>query len=326
MANEVKLKFTGDDSDLSKSIQDVEKDLGGLSKAADKADKSAGKMGRSAEDLSDGLGNASGKFRDTNDLVSGFADSVGLALPPQAQMLMGFADMADGLGGLLVPVLGKAKAAMALMNATIAANPIMATVIIIGLLIAAFVIAYKKSETFRNIVNSTWDAIKNGAQSAFKVVKPIFDLYMIQFQLLGKAAKVMADVIGKAFGAVKGAVSAAVGAVKGAWNSTIGGKGIHIPSIGIGPFKTPGVDFSIPYLANGGAMNGAAWVGERGPELMVGSGRVLSHSDSMKAVSGTGTPQTIVIELPGMVSLSEAIKKEARVRGGGNVQLAFGTR
>lgn len=59
----------------------------------------------------------------------------------------------------------KGAAAMQwLLNAAMEANPIGLVIIALALLAAAFVIAWKKSETFRDIVIGTWNAIKAGAQ------------------------------------------------------------------------------------------------------------------------------------------------------------------
>lgn len=54
-----------------------------------------------------------------------------------------------------------ATAVQWLLNAAMSANPIGLVVIAIAALVAGLVIAYKKSETFRNIVNSAFAAVKN---------------------------------------------------------------------------------------------------------------------------------------------------------------------
>lgn len=51
-------------------------------------------------------------------------------------------------------------AAQAFLSTTLLANPITWVVIAIVALVAALVLAYQKSETFRNIVNAVWSAIK----------------------------------------------------------------------------------------------------------------------------------------------------------------------
>lgn len=57
------------------------------------------------------------------------------------------------------------------LNAALAANPIGLVVVAIGLLVAGLIIAYKKSETFRNIVNGAFRAVWNAAKKAFGWVK-----------------------------------------------------------------------------------------------------------------------------------------------------------
>lgn len=54
------------------------------------------------------------------------------------------------------------------LNSAIAANPIGAAVALVVALGAAFVIAWKKSETFRDIVTGTWNAIVTGVGAAVK--------------------------------------------------------------------------------------------------------------------------------------------------------------
>lgn len=65
---------------------------------------------------------------------------------------------------------GALTAAQWALNAALTANPIGLIVMAIAGLVAAFVIAYKKSETFRNIVNGVWNAIK----SAFSATMNFF--------------------------------------------------------------------------------------------------------------------------------------------------------
>lgn len=63
-------------------------------------------------------------------------------------------------------VIGAVTKAMQILNTTLLANPITLVVAAIAGLVAAFVMAYKSSETFRNIVNSAMQAVWN-------VVRPI---------------------------------------------------------------------------------------------------------------------------------------------------------
>jgi phage-related protein len=66
-----------------------------------------------------------------------------------------------GVRGMLLAM----NAAMRALNITFLANPIVLIVALLVGLGVALVVAYKKSETFRNIVNNAWSSIKQGFQS-----------------------------------------------------------------------------------------------------------------------------------------------------------------
>lgn len=67
-------------------------------------------------------------------------------------------------------------AAQWLLNAALAASPVGVIILILVALVAAIVLAYKNSETFRNIVQAAWDGIRIAAQWAWdKALKPIFE-------------------------------------------------------------------------------------------------------------------------------------------------------
>ncbi|MER7696161.1 phage tail tape measure protein [Streptomyces sp. NPDC096095] len=78
--------------------------------------------------------------------------------------------------------------AQAAFNAVMALNPV--TLIIIGIIAlgAALVVAYKKSETFRNIVNGVWAAIKAGWAALWSFLKPGIDALMVGLRAIGAAA------------------------------------------------------------------------------------------------------------------------------------------
>ncbi|MFJ8883602.1 phage tail tape measure protein [Streptomyces sp. NPDC102402] len=91
-------------------------------------------------------------------------------------------------------------AAQALFNAVMALNPI--TLIIIGVVAlgAALVVAYKKSETFRNIVNGVWSGIKAGWDVLWTAIKPGVDMFMAGLSAIGSAAMSMWSVLNPVFG------------------------------------------------------------------------------------------------------------------------------
>ncbi|MEV0608132.1 phage tail tape measure protein [Polymorphospora rubra] len=76
-----------------------------------------------------------------------------------------------------------------LWNAAMSANPIGLIVIGVLALVAAIVIAYKRSETFRNIVQGAWEGIQTAATWAWeKALKPAFDGIMVAVRWVGDAA------------------------------------------------------------------------------------------------------------------------------------------
>ncbi len=60
-----------------------------------------------------------------------------------------------------------------LLNAAMAANPIGIVIAIIAALVAAVIYAYNESETFRNIVNGAWEAVKTGIGAAVDFIKGV---------------------------------------------------------------------------------------------------------------------------------------------------------
>ncbi len=76
-----------------------------------------------------------------------------------------------------------------LVNAAMRANPIGIVITIITALIAIIVVAYKKNETFRKIVDNAWRGIQAVIKWAWNnVILPIFKLVVNYFKTLGQAA------------------------------------------------------------------------------------------------------------------------------------------
>jgi hypothetical protein len=135
---------------------------------------------------------------------------------------------------------------MAAFNAVMAMNPIVLIVIGIGLLIAALVIAYKKFEGFRNVVDSVFGFIKSAISASLSVIKGYFQLVLLPYKLMFNGiAALWNNSIGKlSFKAPS-------------WVPGFGGKGFDVPNI--------------PMLAQGGIVTSAtlAVIGEAGPEAVI---------------------------------------------------------
>lgn len=114
-------------------------------------------------------------------------------------------------------------AAQWLLNAALSANPIGLVVIAIAGLVAALVIAYKKSETFRNIVNAAWGAIKTAAVAVFGFVANYIKTWVgIIRAVLGKV-KAVADSVVRFFGSMRDGIVGAFNRVTG-FLRTVAGK------------------------------------------------------------------------------------------------------
>ena len=141
--------------------------------------------------------------------------------------------------------------AQTLLNAVMSMNPIGLVVIALAALTAAFVIAYKNSETFRDIVTGAFNAVKT-------------------------VAEVVGSAIAFYFKTVFGAIKMEINAVISLANLAIRAlNGIHIslPSWipGLGG-KSFGIDLpTIPMLAEGGIVTKPtlAMIGEAGAEAVI---------------------------------------------------------
>jgi Flp pilus assembly pilin Flp len=160
----------------------------------------------------------------------------------------------------------RATAGQWALNASMLANPVLLIVVGIIALIAALVIAYKKSETFRNIVNAAFAGVKAGISAAitavvavlrvaFKIMATLFrftplGFLITHFKEFARVAQVVADAVVGVFRwmfdqvkAIFDRIGDLVNKVKG-WASFLPGVGrsaasgvssaFAVPSVGVG--------------------------------------------------------------------------------------------
>jgi hypothetical protein len=193
-----------------------------------------------------------------------------------------------------------------LLNGTMKANPIGLVVTAIGLLVAGLILAYNNSETFRNILDKVFDAVKkvvdflrpigaayfDGLKLAFnaiktvlsgyaKIVMGVFDAFKTVYNFLKPITSKAFDGIKDAFNVIKKPVDLLITALRKAkelfqWFTSIG-RGKNTPTVAIGP-TTPGTGLppgfqvqEVPGLARGGIVRSPtlALIGEAGPEAVV---------------------------------------------------------
>lgn len=165
-----------------------------------------------------------------------------------------------------------ATAVQTVFNAVMAMNPIGLVVIAIAALVAGLVIAYKKFEGFRNVVNSVFSTIKDAISGGFDFFKGYLDFVLgIYKGIFNGIAIIWNNTIGKLSFKVP------------SWVPGLGGKGFDVPNI--------------PMLAEGGIVNSPtlAMIGERGPEAVVPLDRLRNTGggDIYVTVQG-GDPNAVV--------------------------------
>lgn len=290
MANEVTLTFSGESKDLDRTLAGVSGGLSKMDHDLDDSTEKTKKFGKGIDGMADAAGNSESKLMGVNDLVGGFADVAGIALPPQFQMVMGFADMAGGMEKL-IPTMSKMKDVQKVLNATMKANPILTVIGLLTLLVGGFIVAYKKSETFRKIVNGSLAAVK-------KVATGLGDAFEAAWHKIRDVFQFIAD--------------------RADWLLYASPLGLLIKALdklgAVGKLK--GLVGKLPGFANGGRPNGPSIVGERGPELFIpdgSSGRIVPMNQLSQGGGGQGV--TISWERSSD-PIFEAIKKQVRIRGG----------
>lgn len=194
MGKPIKIAILGDEKDLvratGKSGAAMEDMARSASKAADKVDRefasaadAADNMGSASSQAAGGLGDLGGALA----LMPGPLGGIGAgmeALTPAIMGVTGAADLANLALKSNIVVNTKAKiatvakavadkaaaagtkayaAAQWVLNAAMSANPIGLLIVGLVALGAGLVIAYKKSETFRKIVNKAFSVVKNVA-------------------------------------------------------------------------------------------------------------------------------------------------------------------
>ncbi|MDT2337446.1 tape measure protein [Enterococcus faecium] len=120
------------------------------------------------------------------------------------------------IGGitLAVKALNVASMLLAITGGTLAA-PFVATGVALGALAGALVIAYTKSETFRNIVNAAFTAVKNVVMSVINNLVEYYKMLWSVLQWLWEKIKEWASWIGNKFIEMKNSV---VNTVQNLWN------------------------------------------------------------------------------------------------------------
>jgi hypothetical protein len=156
-------------------------------------------------------------------------------------------------------------------NAVMAMNPVTLVILAVVALVAALVIAYKKFDGFRNLVDGV-------------------------FKFLKTAVGIWVDGVKLYFGVVYDIFKTLFNGIASLWNNTVGKLSFKAPSwvpgIGGKGFEVP----NIPMLAEGGIVTGPtlAMIGERGPEAVVPLDRYRGGGGDIYVTVQGGDPNAVV--------------------------------
>lgn len=180
-------------SDVDAATRDADRAADRLGSAADSADN----MASSSSQAAGGIGDLGGAL----SLMPGPLGAVGAGMEAVAPAIMGVTGAADlanlALGSNIVQntkarvasirtaVATRAQAvatrtaavAQRVFNIAMRANPIGLVIAAVALLIAGFVLAYRRSETFRNIVNAVMDRVRAAIGWVIDKVRGIPDAF-----------------------------------------------------------------------------------------------------------------------------------------------------
>ena len=175
------------------------------------------------------------------------------------------------------------------LNAVMRANPIILVVSLIAGLVAALITAYNTSETFRNMVNSAFQAVASVVSGAINTAQSVVGSGISAIQgFFGNLASIPSTVSGlfnqvKAFmsdpiNTAKGVIQGAIDAIKGFFNFSISWPHIPMPHFSISPAgwqigdllkgSIPSLDIS--WYAKGGIMTSPTVFGYSGNNLLAG--------------------------------------------------------
>lgn len=239
--NTVTLTFAGDSSSLEKSFQSVGSKAVSMAGDFDKAEAKSRSFG-GAMDAAGGAADASeSKFMGAADLLDGLGGAFGLPTEGATGLMRSFGDLSGGFSALQ-PMIGGVGTMFKTLSGTLMTPP-MGIILLIGGLVAALVLAYQKSETFRDIVQGAFDVVKGAAESFWNF------LSSLPGKIWGIAGTIM--------DALSWPYKTAFNLVSKAWNNTVGQLSFEIPSwvpgLGGRGFSMP----NLPEFHSGGVVPGS---------------------------------------------------------------------
>ena len=248
----IRISVLADTKDLGKSMASAEKTM---TSAAAVAEKSAGKIESSFNNAAEGADHVASKGSQAAGALSGLGGlaamsggkvgALGVAMTVAGTATQGLADAGDLLNVVTESTIVKNTLARAstianaaaqtaasaasktwaaaqwAVNAALSANPIGLVVVAIAALAAGIVLAYKKSDTFRAIVQAAFQGVQTAVSTMWGVAKGILDKLKAAFGAVGSAATGVWHSVQDAFDKIWNKISSLPGKVKGLGNDML---------------------------------------------------------------------------------------------------------
>lgn len=163
-------------------------------------------------------------------LRAAFAGAIRVALGAVSLLGRGVTLLATGLRVILAGALKAAMVGARALFILLRANPIGAVITVVTLLGMAFVAAYKRSETFRNVVQAVWRGVQAAARAAWERIRAVLQALgrflgatgQVFDEFFRTVARVWGQVqrsTGEAVTAVRNVVSTALGRLRAMWSA-----------------------------------------------------------------------------------------------------------
>ena len=269
--NTVTLTFAGDSASLERSLSNVGSKAVSMAGDFDKAEAKSRSFAGAIDGAAGAADASESKFMGAADLLDGLGGAFGLPTEGATNMMRSFGDLTGGFTAL-APMVGGLKTMMSGLATTMMTPP-MGIILLIGAVAAALVLAYQKSETFRDVVKGAFDIVKKAAEDVWGFISSLPEKLMN---------------IG---GAIKDAVlwpyKTAFNLVAKAWNNTVGNLSFEVPDWvpGLG-----GKGFSMPKLPE--FHQGGTVPGQPGSEVPI-----LAMAGETVTPAGSGAGGTTVVQL-----------------------------
>lgn len=184
-------------------------ELGGFNEALDTAAGTAREFGGGFGDLVTAMDTFGVTSSDAGAKVAQSFEQIEAA----TQLFGGISDILNTTKAAFTAVTGATQAtsvAQGALNAVMALNPIFLVVAAVGALVAAFVIAYKRSETFRKIVDAAFGAIR---ETVATVIRFVGGIVKRTWEALTTATTSLSTALQRTWTTIKTAVTATVEAI-----------------------------------------------------------------------------------------------------------------